>query len=139
MSHYRLVTWLAACAGWALFVISLCLPFSSSEWVGGAAPSVGWDLGLASLLLLPRLLSLLLSDPRSGYVVLLAICNLLFAASPFLFVAEKRWYRKPLIAATVLVCATPLVFHPDHYFIGFYTWCLAFVLVSIAVNLDAKR
>jgi hypothetical protein len=139
---YSFKIWGLLFSAWTLFLSSLFLPFASSEWVGGGSPTRGWDLGFVTFLVFPKLLSDLTSFPRGGYICLIVVGDVLFIISPLLIACLRKsrciWYKKATIAASLVVCGTPFVFSPQHYFIGYFAWCLAFLLLTIAVHLPAR-
>lgn len=125
---------------WAAFVVSLLLP--SLKTSGGFMPLGefiwGWACFIGSFM---ALFDLLRGRLRDVYVALLGLCNLLMLLSPVIIFLNRRGLfiqRAVFVAAAVLVCVArflPLEPGSDYGFlVGYYVWCLSFVLLAVAAN-----
>ena len=124
---------------WASFAVSLLLP--SLRTPGGAVMEElqwGWACAIGSFMALFDLLRGHLTDV---YVALLGLCNLLMLLSPAVIFLNRRGLfiqRAVYVAAAALVCAAR--FLPldsgsiSGFLVGYYAWCLSFVLLAVAVN-----
>jgi hypothetical protein len=134
---------------WALFGASLLLPaVKSSGDLWGFFPFGGWGLFCLAgsfFLLAETIGRLLLKGVASEvYPALLGLCNLLMLASP----AITFYVRRGLVVQRVVFAlAAPLVclawFWPSQFGeafrVGYYVWCLSFILLAVAVNLRDVR
>lgn len=134
---------------WALFGASLLLPaVKSSGDFWGFFPFGDWGLFCLAgsfFLLAVALARLLLKGVASDvYPALLGVCNLLMLASPAIIFYLRRGVviqRVVFAAAALLVCLTWFWSSQfgEAFRVGYYAWCLSFILLAVAVNLRDVR
>jgi hypothetical protein len=131
---------------WALFGASLLLPaVKSSGDFWGFFPFGDWGLfclaGSFFSLAVTLARLLLKGVARDVYPALLGVCNLLMLASPAVIFYVRRGVvvqRVVFAADALLVCLA--WFRPSQFGetfrVGYYVWCLSFILLAVAVNLE---
>ncbi|HEX8722100.1 MAG TPA: hypothetical protein VF736_15805 [Pyrinomonadaceae bacterium] len=134
---------------WASFGASLLLPaIKTSGDFFGFLPLGGWGFFClaGSLFALAETLARLLlkGAVREVYPALLGVCNLLMLASPVIIFSIRRGVlvrRAVFVAAALLVCLAGI--RPsllgEGLTVGYYVWCLSFILLAVAVNVRAVR
>lgn len=120
---------------------SLFLPALKSSSVLLAGTHLGYLCFAGSLVGISSFLS---GQFRDMYVALLGICNILMMLSPILILIYRKGMlvqRAMFIGAALSVCIARFLLSNNNaeFRVGYYIWCLSFILLAVAVNIRVVR
>ncbi len=129
--------------GWLVFAASMFLPAVRARGAGMVSEDVlaGWQAAFLNFLAMTEVADVGIKSFRTAYVPVLAVCNIAMVLSP-IFLLLRRGGRLQKSAFTImaaLACAAKFVFDDSYLdmMVGYYTWCLSFVLVAVALNMNS--